>query len=210
MAIRNIRRAAAQVGFATPTSAPIRIDTTTNTPFYNGQGSGTTEIEIVDVSSTQTLTGKTITGNINSDTVALAATATTTTNVLANLTGFSWTLVAGKTYLFDIELATTQTTNGGLAVAFNYTTLTLTSIQTFTYQATASDNTTAASSQSTTTTTQTKWVDNKTAAYTRTKIFGTLVVNVGGTLAVQFAQNTTNSDTTSVLLGSYAKFERIN
>jgi hypothetical protein len=61
MAIRNIVRASAQKGFATATAAPIRIDTSTNTPFYNGAGSGSTEKELVDVSSTQTLTGKTVT-----------------------------------------------------------------------------------------------------------------------------------------------------
>lgn len=62
MAIRNLVRAASQRGFATPTAAPIRIDTTTNTPFYNGQGSGTTEIELADASSVQALKSKTLAG----------------------------------------------------------------------------------------------------------------------------------------------------
>lgn len=146
---------------------------------------------------------------VNSDVKVLAATVTTTTNVLASLSGFSWTLQAGATYQFEANLFTTQTTNGGLSVAFKYTTATLTSIAVDTYQSTASDNTTAVSAQSTTTTDQTKFIDNKTAAYTSAKLRGTLVVNAGGTVALQTAQNTTNSDTTSVLLGSYARFTRV-
>ncbi len=156
-----------------------------------------------------TITGATVAGNINSDTKVLVATATTTTNVLASLTGFSWSLVAGATYKFDVELATTQTTNGGLTVAFKYTTATLTSIQLKTYQSTDTDNTTAISTNNTTTTDATKFIDNKTAAYTRSRLHGTLVVNAAGTVAIQVAQNTTNSDTTSILLGSYAEFQRV-
>lgn len=60
MAIRNLRRQATMAGFATSTSAPIRVDTTTNTPFYNGAGSGSTEIEIADISSVQALKSKTL------------------------------------------------------------------------------------------------------------------------------------------------------
>jgi hypothetical protein len=147
--------------------------------------------------------------SLNSDVKVLAATFTTVTNVLASLSGFSWTLQAGATYQFEVNLATTQTTNGGLSVAFKYTTATLTSIQLQTYQSTAVDNTLAISSQSTTTTDATKFIDNKTSAFILSNLKGTLVVNAGGTVAVQVAQNTTNSDTTSVLLGSYGRFTRV-
>lgn len=161
-----------------------------------------------------TISGATLAAdNIWSDYKVLAATAVfDNTNTLANLTGFSWSLTAGKTYQFEIELYTTQTTVGGLSVAFKYTTLTLTSIQVYTYQSTATDNATAVSTQSTTTTDATKFVDNKTAAYTVTRIRGTLVVNAAGTLNVQAAQNTaaTGADVTDVLLGSWARFTRVN
>lgn len=227
MAIRNIRRQATNPLAApgTPNSAPIYVDSDDNKLKMIPAGSGTTEVEIIDASTAQTLTNKTLTSpvlsgsgtitgqsfsaNIESDTKVLAATATTTTNVLASLTGFSWSLVAGATYKFDVNLATTQTTNGGLTVAFKYTTATLTSIQLQTYQATAVDNATAISSQSTVTTDATKFIDNKTAAFTTSQLRGTLVVLAAGTVAIQVAQNTTNSDTTSILLGSYAKFERV-
>lgn len=144
--------------------------------------------------------------NVVTGTKVLAATATTTTNVLASLTGFSWTLQAGGTYQFDVMLATTQTTNGGLAVALKYTTATMTSIEVLSEQKSASA---IAVANSTTTTDATKFVDNKTAVYLTTQLKGTMVVGTGGSVAVQFAQNTTNSDTTSILLGSYATFTKV-
>jgi hypothetical protein len=39
-------------------------------------------------------------------------------------------------------------------------------------------------------------------------IKGTFVVNAAGTVAVQVAQNTSNTDTTTVLLGGYAYIVR--
>lgn len=224
MAIRNIRRQATVPGVATGTSAPIYVDSDDNKLKMIPAGSGTTEVEIVDASTAQTLTSKTLTsptitggtvsaatlsGNIESDTKVLAATATFQTNtVLASLTGLtSPTLVAGKTYQFEVDLRTTQTTNGGLAVAFKYTTAVLTSIQCQSVQQTASA---VAVAQSTATADQTKFVDNKTAAYINTTLVGTFVVTTGGTIDVQACQNTSNSDTTSVLLGSFARFTRVN
>lgn len=88
MSIRNLVRASAQLGFATPRNAPIRIDSTTSTPFYNGAGSGTTEKELVDVSSTQSLTGKTL--------VAPVITGGSTANAAAGAAGSSVTLFNNK------------------------------------------------------------------------------------------------------------------
>jgi len=216
MAIRNIRRQATNPLAApgTPTSAPIYVDSDDNILKMIPAGSGTTEVQVIDASSTQTLTNKTltsptITGATEGDFKVLAASATFTSNsVLTTLTGFSWTVVPG-TYQFEVNLVGTQTTNGGLSVALTLTTAVLTSIQAQTYQATATDNTTAVSTQSTTTVSATKYIDNKTAAYTNSKLWGTTVVGTGGTVAVQVAQNTSNSDTTTVLLGSYARFTRV-
>lgn len=217
MAIRSIRRQATNplAAAGTPNTAPIYVDSDDNKLKMIPAGSGTTEVEIIDASTTQTLTGKTLTGatvsaTINSDTKALAANATATSNAtLATLTGFSWTVVAGATYTFDINLPATMTTNGGLSVALKYTTATMTSIQVQTYGATASDNTTAVSTQSTTTTDQTKFFDSKTAAYILVTLKGSFVVNAGGTVAVQFAQNTSHIDTTTILLGAYANLTRV-
>jgi hypothetical protein len=151
-----------------------------------------------------------VTSTLALSTKVLAATATFTSNsVLTSLTGFSWPLVAGATYEFNVNLPTTMTTNGGLSVAFKYTTATIASIQAQTYAATASDNTTAVSTQSTTTTDATKYFDSKTAAYTLVTLKGTLVVTAAGSVAIQVCQNTSNSDTTSVLLGGFASFKRV-
>lgn len=157
-----------------------------------------------------TFTSGTITTPIFSDYKALAATQTFQTNtVAATLTGFSWTVVPG-TYIFEINLPSTMTTNGGLTVSDKLTTAVLTSLQAQTYAATASDNTTGVSTQVTATADATKLFDSKTAAYTLVTIKGSFVIGTGGTFAIQACQNTSNSDTTSVLLGSYAKLERVS
>lgn len=183
---------------------------------YNANG---TSKVLADTTSAQTLTNKTLTapvitgatesGNIAGDNKVLAASATFTSNtVAATLTGFSWTVVPG-TYKFDVNLPQTATVNGGTTISFALTTAVITSIQYQTYAATASDNTTAVSTQGTTATSATKVFDSKTAAYTLVNIKGTMVVGTGGTFAWQACQNTSNSDTTTILLGSYATMTRV-
>lgn len=221
MSTQYIKRTST-VGAATAKghAAPIYVDSDDNILKFIPAGSGTTEVQIIDASSTQTLTNKTLTSptitgattsaSINGDYKSLAATATFTSNtVAATLTGFSWSVVAGATYLFEVNLPTTMTTNGGLTTSFKLTTATLTSIQYQTYASTATDNSTAVSTQGTTTTDATKVFDSKTAAYTDVKVFGTMVVNAAGTFAWQVCQNTSNTDTTSVLLGAFAKLVRV-
>lgn len=175
---------------------------------FNSDGSNTRTVVTTD--QAQTLTNKTITGSVASDIKVLAAAAAITSSAtLATLTGFSWTVVAGGTYMFEVNLPTTMTTNGGLSLAFKLTTATLTSIQYQTYAATASDNTTAVSTSGSTTTDATKIFDSKTAAYTGVTAKGTFVVGTGGTFAWQVAQNTSHSDTTTVALGAYARLNRV-
>ena len=55
------------------------------------------------------------------------------------------------------------------------------------------------------------YFDSKTAAYTLVTLKGSLVVNAGGTLAVQAAQNTAagGGDASTVLLGAYGTFRRV-
>lgn len=175
---------------------------------FNSDGSNTRSVVTTD--QVQTLTNKTITGPISSDTKVLAANAAITSSAtLAALTGFSWAVVAGATYVFEVNLPTTMTTNGGLSLAFKLTTATLTSIQYQTYTATAVDNTTGVSTSGTTTTDQTKIFDSKTAAYTGVVAKGSFVVNAAGTFAWQVAQNTSHSDTTTIALGAYARLVRV-
>lgn len=81
MAGRNLRRQATVPGFATPTAAPIYVDSDDNKLKMIPAGTGTTEVEIIDASTTQTLAGKTITGAI------AAALLVTTKAVLAAESG---------------------------------------------------------------------------------------------------------------------------
>lgn len=208
MAVRNLVRAASQRGFATPTSAPIRIDTTTNTPYYNGTGSGTTEIEILDGSSAQVVAGK-IFSSTHKVLAAQIDYASTVTAAL--ITGFAWTVVAGATYIFEMNLPITATTVGGLTLSYKLTTATLASIQYQSYASTASDNSTAVSTQGTTTTDATKVFDSKTAAYTYVRIVGSMVFTLGGTFSWFGCQNTSAGagDTTSLLIGGYSSLIRV-
>ncbi len=156
-----------------------------------------------------TLTAPTLSSVKNTDTKVLAADATassaTTGTTLTSLTGFSWTLVAAGTYAFRIRGKVGFTTNGGLALAFKYTTLSLTSIAVTAVQRTAS---VFALAQSTTTTDQTKFIDQKAVLYVDVELVGSLVVNAGGTLAVQFAQNTSHADVTTVYKGFVGEMVR--
>lgn len=61
MAIRNIRRQPTVPGVASGTSAPIYVDSDDNKLKMIPAGTGTTEVEIVDASSAQTLSNKTLT-----------------------------------------------------------------------------------------------------------------------------------------------------
>lgn len=148
-----------------------------------------------------------------SDIKVLAATVNitsgTTGATLTSLTGFSWNVAAGATYQYEINLPCTMTTNCGGAVAFKLTTATLATTQYQTYAATASDNTTAVSTQGTTTTDQTKMFNSLAAAYTLINIKGSFVTTLGGSVALQVAQNTSHADTFAVLLGGYAKLTRV-
>lgn len=147
--------------------------------------------------------------NIFADVKVLAADATassaSTGATLTSLTGFSWTLTAAGTYAFSVRGKVGMTTNGGLALAFKYTTATLTSIVVNAYQRTASA---FALVQSTTTTDQTKFINQKAVAYIDVELEGSLVVNAGGTVAVQFAQETSHSDTTTIYKGFIGEFVR--
>jgi hypothetical protein len=159
-----------------------------------------------------TITGATVSANINTDHKNLVASATfDNSDTPTALTGFSWTVVAGATYRFDIDLATTMTTNGGLDLAFALTTATLTSIRYNFYAATASDNTTAVSGTGTTATSGTNMFSSKTAAYTAVRIYGSFVVNAGGTFALTACQETAaaGGDATIVLLNSRASVVRV-
>jgi len=96
--IRSIYRGSAQRGFATATSAPIRVDSTSGLLILDGAGSGSTETTLVDTGTAQTLAAKTLTSpiiNAAAYTEVVAASGGTT----RILTGAS----SGSVNLFDIS-----------------------------------------------------------------------------------------------------------
>lgn len=139
--------------------------------------------------------------NITTKRVSAQVDATTTT--LANVTGLSFTVTPGK-YAFKAYLPTTCGGTGGVKLAFNYITAALSALNATAYAYTASA---IATSTTTTTTTQTSIVASNTA-FTSVILEGTMVVTTGGTVNLQFAENSANS-TSSVLVGGYMTFTRI-
>lgn len=78
MSIRNIVRRSTVSGVATPVNAPIYVDSDDNKLKFIPAGSGSTEVELVDASSSQTLTNKTLTAPL----VTQAQEIVTATNVI--------------------------------------------------------------------------------------------------------------------------------
>ena len=121
----------------------------------------------------------------------------TTNTTLANVTGLSVTLVAGKTYHFTSRLYLTADSVGGYKVAIGGT-ATATAIV---YQVNAVRNDTnifTINSQQTALA-GAAGAAGGTAVYV--EIDGTITCNAAGTLTTQFAQNVSNG-TSSVLRGS--------
>lgn len=127
-------------------------------------------------------------------------TGTTLTNIVG-LTGF--TLTAAGVYRFDMFLNGVATANSGHKIGFALTTATLTSINAGALALLAS---TMAYTQSTTSTA----LHGATTATLGLRISGRMIVNAGGTLAVQAAQNAAHADTTSVYVGSWLTLTRIS
>ena len=104
--IRSLRRGSVAQGYASATSAPVYIDADDNILKVIPAGSGTTEVQLVDASSTQTLTAKTLTAPAISapvlsgtatGTYTLAGTPTLTAPIINDATGASALVAAGGT-----------------------------------------------------------------------------------------------------------------
>jgi lysophospholipase L1-like esterase len=129
----------------------------------------------------------------------------TSSTALANITGLTASLAAGKTYRFEAILYTTSNVAGGVQFAIAGTS-TATSII---YEDLVNDaNTNAAQTRATALATAVGGVTAVTNAYS--KITGTITVNAAGTLTVQFAQNASNGTASSVLVGSTFVVTQIN
>jgi hypothetical protein len=127
----------------------------------------------------------------------------TTGTTLTNIVGLSLNVLAGASYAFEAYLAGVATTNSGVKFAIGGT-ATATSIS----YAGAQTNGTAINAN-TVTTTLGAAVAGATTVWTNGHIRGTIVVNAGGTLTVQAAQNAAHADTTSVYVNSHFNLTRI-
>ena len=129
----------------------------------------------------------------------------TITTVLANVTGLTGqTLVAGATYRFRAVLPGTADGTSGIKYAFKYTTATLTSVEATGIGYTAS----AVAVQHTTTTTDATLLFDQAAAVIMTILEGSMVVNAGGTVALQVGTHT-GTTTASTYAGATLEFVRI-
>lgn len=181
----------------------------------SGSSSGTTALVATAAAGTTTQTLPAVTGVIASTTGTnlyvpdlKRCSASVTANgssTYANVTGLSFTVVAG-TYAFQCELASTVASGtGGIKYAFNYTTAVVSVLEASGIGMTSA----AVAVQHTTTTTTQTDLFTQAAVVIFTKLTGTMVVTTGGTVDIQMAQNTSNASNTIALIGSWAQFTRI-
>jgi hypothetical protein len=111
MAIRNIRRQPTVPGVASGTAAPIYVDSDDNILKMIPAGTGTTEVQVIDASSAQTLTNKTLTSPI-----ITGATAQDSTGVVREIFNATpKTIVDGSaTSLFSVAVAAAAMVGGVL------------------------------------------------------------------------------------------------
>ena len=123
----------------------------------------------------------------------------TSDTTLANVTGLSRNVEAGRAYGFEATLYTTSNTAGGIKCAIGGT-ATATSVI---YDAVITQNgamVAPGTTRATALATAVADVTNVSAA--KVKITGTIVISGAGTLTVQFAQNASNGSASSVLINS--------
>lgn len=169
---------------------------------FNAAASGAAAI------TSGTIAGTTMSNNINANCVRTSAAVTANATVTyADVTGLTQTVVAGATYRFRLVLpSTVASATGGIKYSFHYTnSATLTSIE-----ATGIGYTSAAVAvQHTTTATDNADLFSQAAVVIMTIIEGTFVVNAGGTVTVQMAQNTSNASNSVALVGGTFTLERL-
>lgn len=94
--VRSLYRGPSQKGPATGASAPIRVDDVTGVLKTIPSGSGTTEVDQVDVSSVQTLTNKTLTAPVINSPVVVQPLATITGDGAIPITAGATLLTKGS------------------------------------------------------------------------------------------------------------------
>ena len=154
-----------------------------------------------------TLTTPTLTDAINQEFLVSTSTLTKTSDTaLATVPGLSQTLTAGKTYNCQGKLTGVSGASGGIKVALVATaslSATSTTWTGFTWSGTT------AVAQTTVTALGSNIAAN-TAVYSDMYINGSIVVNAGGTINVQAAQNVSDGTATTVLQGSTFSCVRVN
>lgn len=123
----------------------------------------------------------------------------TSDTTLANITGLSVSVAAGKKYRFEAVLYTTSNVAGGVKFAIGGTATATAVIYEAVVWQTGQDVATG-TQRATALATAVGDVTAVTTAYIR--ITGTITVSAAGTLTVQFAQNASNGSASSVLVGS--------
>ena len=110
MPVRGLRRGATITGSATATHAPIYIDSDDNIAKMIPAGSGTTEVQVVDASSAQTLTNKTLTAPIISGASSIVRTGQSYNWSRAKVgAAAGWVLGAGDNLPYVATMAASQT-----------------------------------------------------------------------------------------------------
>lgn len=125
MSIRNIRRQATNplAAAGTPTSAPIYVDSDDNILKMIPAGSGTTEVQIIDASSVQTLTNKNFTSPVNTYASDLAVTVSTQFALLTKGSAGAYTIAAPGAAGIGCEITFTAGSAFAHVVTFTGSTL---------------------------------------------------------------------------------------
>ena len=124
--------------------------------------------------------------------------AKTTDTTLANITGLSRNVEAGRTYAFTATMQTTAAATGGVKFAVSGT-ATATSIR---YEGVLQDATVTVA-QTRATALDTVVCASTTSTAGTCTIKGVVVINSGGTLTLQFAQNASDGGASTVLVNQY-------
>ncbi len=176
---------AATIAYTNPTTAQTITNTSLTTP---------------------TLTTPVYGGETALCTAQFNATSGDTGTTLTNVPGMVVTVVPG-TYTFRVYAPGVTTTNAGIKLAFKYTNTVVSNLEAtatgFAAAASATQHTTNAADQAV--------LFGLTAAATlETVIEGVMVVDTGGTIQLQAAQNASHGDTASIYARAYMTFKRIS
>lgn len=191
---------------ASPANSVILLENSTATGFqqldFGGTGSGfgalgTSSTPSLEFRSADQISGANAYFHWGGQSRAAAQFDVTSNVTLANVPGLTVNVTATKTYSFNATIYTTSNIAGGVQAAIGGT-ATATAII-YEGETTAAA---AVGAQTRATALGTTVGGITTVTVARIDIVGTITVNAGGTLTVQFAQNASSGSASSVLVGS--------